>query len=389
MPDDDRLWASRPATRRSSSGSRSRRRARAPDRRAHGRRCSRRASSRRCGGARCAVVSQRRRRPRAGGDRDPAGGRGARAHHRAHPPLRGVPAQVDAPHPRPRPRAVGRRRRGTSGRRWVAMQFSKWHALGNSYLVVEQPDAGPLTPARVQRLCSVDDGIGSDGVIEVTQRDERARRRHDLESRRLDGRDVGQRRPDRRALARRRDGRADGHDRDGGRRVEARMLNAVDTDTDIGEVDVGEPESRVDGDRADDRPRSGTRTPSSGSDDPTRDDLLRLGPADRDAPALSRAHERPARPRRRPPRPRPSSSGSGGRGRRARPARPRWPPPPSRSRAAGATAPSPRTCPAATSVRWRERQRVAHGPGGADRRRGRPASSGLLRRRSRTRAARR
>ena len=24
------------------------------------------------------------------------------------------------------------------------MQFSKWHALGNSYLVVEQPDAGPL-----------------------------------------------------------------------------------------------------------------------------------------------------------------------------------------------------------------------------------------------------
>ena len=29
------------------------------------------------------------------------------------------------------------------------MQFSKWHALGNSYLVVEQPDAGPLTPERV------------------------------------------------------------------------------------------------------------------------------------------------------------------------------------------------------------------------------------------------
>jgi diaminopimelate epimerase len=51
------------------------------------------------------------------------------------------------------------------------MQFSKWHALGNSYLVVEQPDAGPLTPARVQRLCSVATGIGSDGVLEVTNRD--------------------------------------------------------------------------------------------------------------------------------------------------------------------------------------------------------------------------
>ena len=47
------------------------------------------------------------------------------------------------------------------------MQFSKWHALGNSYLVVEQPDAGQLTHARVQRLCSVETGIGSDGVLEV------------------------------------------------------------------------------------------------------------------------------------------------------------------------------------------------------------------------------
>ena len=52
------------------------------------------------------------------------------------------------------------------------MQFSKWHALGNSYLVVEQPDAGQLTAARVQRLCSVETGIGSDGVLEVTRRDD-------------------------------------------------------------------------------------------------------------------------------------------------------------------------------------------------------------------------
>ena len=52
------------------------------------------------------------------------------------------------------------------------MQFSKWHALGNSYLVVEQPDAGQLTPARVQRLCSVETGIGSDGVLEITRRDD-------------------------------------------------------------------------------------------------------------------------------------------------------------------------------------------------------------------------
>ena len=94
---------------------------------------------------------------------------------------------------------------GTRARRRWQMQFSKWHALGNSYLVVEQPDAGPLTPARVRRLCSVTTGIGSDGVLEITRVDGRRCRRHDLESGRLDGRDVRQRCPDRGSLARRRD----------------------------------------------------------------------------------------------------------------------------------------------------------------------------------------
>jgi len=50
------------------------------------------------------------------------------------------------------------------------MQFSKWHALGNSYLVVEQPDAGPIDPARARRLCDVNTGIGSDGVLEIVRR---------------------------------------------------------------------------------------------------------------------------------------------------------------------------------------------------------------------------
>lgn len=51
------------------------------------------------------------------------------------------------------------------------MRFEKWHALGNAYLVVEQPDAGTLDPTRVRRLCDVDTGIGSDGLLEVTGRD--------------------------------------------------------------------------------------------------------------------------------------------------------------------------------------------------------------------------
>ncbi len=48
------------------------------------------------------------------------------------------------------------------------MRFSKWHALGNSYLLVERAEGGPpLDPERAQRLCDVRYGIGSDGVLEV------------------------------------------------------------------------------------------------------------------------------------------------------------------------------------------------------------------------------
>jgi diaminopimelate epimerase len=51
------------------------------------------------------------------------------------------------------------------------MRFEKWHALGNAYLLVERPDAGELTPDRVRRLCDPGTGIGSDGVLEVVERD--------------------------------------------------------------------------------------------------------------------------------------------------------------------------------------------------------------------------
>lgn len=51
------------------------------------------------------------------------------------------------------------------------MGFEKWHALGNAYLLVERADAGALTASRVRRLCDVDTGIGSDGVLEVLERE--------------------------------------------------------------------------------------------------------------------------------------------------------------------------------------------------------------------------
>jgi diaminopimelate epimerase len=50
------------------------------------------------------------------------------------------------------------------------MRFEKWHALGNAYLLVEQQGAGAMSPERVRRLCDVDTGIGSDGLLEVLER---------------------------------------------------------------------------------------------------------------------------------------------------------------------------------------------------------------------------
>ncbi|HYK06131.1 MAG TPA: diaminopimelate epimerase [Gaiellaceae bacterium] len=43
------------------------------------------------------------------------------------------------------------------------MQFWKWHALGNSYLIVEER----LDADLARRLCDLRYGIGSDGVVEV------------------------------------------------------------------------------------------------------------------------------------------------------------------------------------------------------------------------------
>ena len=48
------------------------------------------------------------------------------------------------------------------------MQFSKWHALGNSYVVIEREALGrPIDPVLAERLCDVRYGVGSDGVVEL------------------------------------------------------------------------------------------------------------------------------------------------------------------------------------------------------------------------------
>ena len=52
------------------------------------------------------------------------------------------------------------------------MKLSKWHGLGNDYLLVERAELPvPLTPERVQRICDYHFGVGSDGILEVVSAD--------------------------------------------------------------------------------------------------------------------------------------------------------------------------------------------------------------------------
>jgi diaminopimelate epimerase len=52
------------------------------------------------------------------------------------------------------------------------MTLSKWQALGNDYLLVEQAELdGALTPARVRQLCDYHYGVGSDGLLEIVSVD--------------------------------------------------------------------------------------------------------------------------------------------------------------------------------------------------------------------------
>lgn len=53
------------------------------------------------------------------------------------------------------------------------VEFEKWHALGNDYLIVEAP-ALPfeLTPGRVRRICAPHTGVSADGVLLLSEPDE-------------------------------------------------------------------------------------------------------------------------------------------------------------------------------------------------------------------------
>jgi diaminopimelate epimerase len=55
----------------------------------------------------------------------------------------------------------------------VTLPFEKWQALGNDYLIVEAANLPfELTPARVRRLCDHHLGVGSDGVLLLSEPDD-------------------------------------------------------------------------------------------------------------------------------------------------------------------------------------------------------------------------
>ena len=53
------------------------------------------------------------------------------------------------------------------------MTFEKWQALGNDYVIVEERNLPfELTPRRIERICAPHTGVGSDGILLLTENDE-------------------------------------------------------------------------------------------------------------------------------------------------------------------------------------------------------------------------
>ncbi len=160
------------------------------------------------------------------------------------------------------------------------MRLSKWHGLGNDYLLMEQSEpALELTPERVARLCDYHFGVGSDGIVEIvsTSADEAEARiwNPDGSLAELSGNGV---RIAARWLARR-NTRADVRIRVGERTVEAHMLGGLEVEMEMGEVEVGRLETLdLKGEKIDFIPVSVGNPHAVIPHEPERTELLRLGP---------------------------------------------------------------------------------------------------------------
>jgi diaminopimelate epimerase len=160
------------------------------------------------------------------------------------------------------------------------MRFSKWHGLGNDYLLVQRADLdAPLTAEQVRRLCDYHFGVGSDGVLEIVSangdRAEVVIWNPDGSTAELSGNGT---RIAARWLARR-SGADTVRLQVGPREVVARMRGGLEVETDMGAVVVGEPETlAVDGGRVELTTASVGNPHAVVRMEPGREELLRLGP---------------------------------------------------------------------------------------------------------------
>ena len=160
------------------------------------------------------------------------------------------------------------------------MRFSKWHALGNGYIVVERADARGLTAERVRRLCDGAFGIGADGLLEIVSV---AGTRADIVIWNPDGSTAEMSGNGSRIAARwlaLRTGADDVVIAVGEREIGARMLGGLDVESDMGGVEVGALESiDVHGNMVELTPVSvGNPHAVVRCEEPAREVLLRLGP---------------------------------------------------------------------------------------------------------------
>jgi diaminopimelate epimerase len=159
------------------------------------------------------------------------------------------------------------------------MRFSKWHALGNAYVLVERSElAQPLSSDDARHLCDPHRGVGADGVLEIADvRGPEA----DVVVWNPDGSRAEVSGNGARIAAlwlARRSGVAFPRLRLGGRTVPARV-EGDDVEVDLGVVDVGRPEAiEVDGERLEFTPASVGNPHAVFGREPTREELLRLGP---------------------------------------------------------------------------------------------------------------
>jgi len=160
------------------------------------------------------------------------------------------------------------------------MKLSKWHGLGNDYLLVEQAELPvPLTPERVKLICDYHFGVGSDGILEVVSADDDTAEviiwNPDGSVAELSGNGT---RIAARWLARRAEAR-EVRILVGPRLVTARLRGQHDVEQELGAVEVGEPETiDVEGEAVELTPVSVGNPHAVIQRLPDRNELLRLGP---------------------------------------------------------------------------------------------------------------